>query len=376
MNRKLLGIVLLLALALCCATAFADEEWAEYHCAEEGFRTRIPVAGNSGFEENTGLVIYTDVPGYIPYVIVSRRPLDMKFSNPTNYLSNVYREYLEGKHEDTGTNPARTWEIGGKQLLGARYTYHLGEYQIWHLQLIEIRDGGDVEYTAKYVDGQGEATLAALDAAVRWYQEDGEGADSPAATAAPGAGILEPIADPGAEVDTKNGVYWARITDLDHILDGGFFTAELYEQEKFDAASVEALKAGDRVRLNGTVYTVSSLARPWWKSTETEWELIPEETLPEGSWIGFEKGEGDFYYGVMDNYRTTYYLTDVPVWMPLPYAFSFVYIVNENDVTVFDADKFVEFAKDGDEFVDDLGPESTVIQFEDGLVTRIATQER
>ena len=148
------------------------------------------------------------------------------------------------------------------------------------------------------------------------------------------------------------------------------------EQERFAAADVESLKSGDKVRLNGNTYTVSSLARPWWKNTETEYEIIPQETLPDGSWIGFEKGEGDFYYGIIDNYRTTSFLTDVPIWMPLPYAFSFVYTVNENDVTIFDADKFVEFVKEGSDFVDDLGPESTVVQFSEGLLTMIATQER
>lgn len=358
-----------LALFLAFGSALADEKWVDYHCVEEGFSTKIPVAGSSGFEKNTGLVIYTDVPGYIPYVIVSRRPLDMKFNNPNNYLNNVYREYLEGKHEDTGTNPAKIWEIGGKQLLGARYMYHLGEYLIYHIQLIEIRDGGDVEYTAKYIDGKGEGTLAALDAAVRFYKEDESDSALEAET-------LMPSLDPGAEVDTRNGTYWARITDLDHILDGGFFTVELYEQERFAAADVESLKSGDKVRLNGNTYTVSSLARPWWKNTETEYEIIPQETLPDGSWIGFEKGEGDFYYGIIDNYRTTSFLTDVPIWMPLPYAFSFVYTVNENDVTIFDADKFVEFVKEGSDFVDDLGPESTVVQFSEGLLTMIATQER
>lgn len=170
----LLALALLLPLALSCAAA--DDEWADCTCTEQQFSTRIPLSGTSGYDDKAkGLKIYTDVPGYIPFVIVSRRPMDMKFSNPENYLNNVYREYMENSYggDCLGMNPAKTWEIGGKQLLGARYMYKIGEYTVIQLQLIEVREAGDVEYTAKFIEGEDAATMAALDTAVRWYQETG-----------------------------------------------------------------------------------------------------------------------------------------------------------------------------------------------------------
>ena len=174
--KKLLSVILalslLLSLALCNASA--DDGWADYTCEEQNFKTKIPLSGTSGYDDTAkGLKIYTDVPGYIPYVVVSRRPMDKKFNNPTNYLNNVYREYIENSYGDDclGMNPASTWEIGGKELLGARYMYKISSYTIVHLQLIEVRDAGDVEYTAEFIEGEDAATMAALEEAVRYYQE-------------------------------------------------------------------------------------------------------------------------------------------------------------------------------------------------------------
>jgi len=170
----ILALSLLLSLALCSASA--DDGYADYTCKEQNFSTKIPLSGTSGYDEqNAGLTIYTDVPGYIPYVIVRRRPMNMKFSNPTNYLNNTYREYIEDSYGDNnlGMNPAKTWELGGKELIGARYMYKISEYTVVHLQLIEIRPDGDVEYTVKYIEGDAsaDATMAAAEEAVRNYRE-------------------------------------------------------------------------------------------------------------------------------------------------------------------------------------------------------------
>ena len=174
--KKLLSALLALSLLMAYAisSASADEQWADYTCTEQQFSTKIPVSGSSGYDDEIkGLVIYTGVPGYIPYVIVKRRPMDMKFSNPENYLNNVYREYIEEKTGDSnlGMNEATTWEIGGKELLGARYRFKVGETTVVQLQLIEVRPDGDVEYTVKYVEGEEEPTMAAANEAVRSYQE-------------------------------------------------------------------------------------------------------------------------------------------------------------------------------------------------------------
>ena len=179
-----------LLLGLVCS-ASADEGFADYTCEEQSFSTKIPLGGTSGYDDNNkGLTIYLDVPGYIPFVIVRRRPMDMKFSDPVNYLNNVYREYIEEKYGDNslGMNLAKDWEIGGKTLLGAKYMFKVSDFTVVQIQLIEVRDAGDVEYTAKFIEGEDAATMAALEEAVRNYRET----DTAPAAEAPAQATEEP----------------------------------------------------------------------------------------------------------------------------------------------------------------------------------------
>ena len=104
---------------------------------------------------------------------VFRRPLEYKFINPQDYLNNVVREYLEDKYgkDSQGMNPAKEMEIGGKTLLGARYYYVLQGTKVTQINVIEIRDAGDVEYTAKFYEGYEDITMETLETAVQYYQE-------------------------------------------------------------------------------------------------------------------------------------------------------------------------------------------------------------
>ncbi len=377
--KRLIGMVLSLVLLVCCiAVSAAAEEYVDYTCAEENFSTKIPLAGSSGYETNTGLVIYTEHPGYIPYVIVHRRALDRKFNNPVNYLNNVMREYLEEKHADLATNPAKTWEIGGKKLLGARYMYKINKYTVYHLHLIEIRDGGDVEYTAKYLEGEDKATMAALEEAVRNYQEtdtdqpdqalslNGEQIEGVAEY------ILEPVNITGQEVDLQNGTYWAKITDTKQIKNTGYFTVELYEEDYYEAADVEALRAGSRFKLNGEVYTVDSI-QPWLEDSSLLW-VIPKEEF--SGWMGFEKAQNGYYYGVIGDWHVSSFVTDTIIQMPLPDAFVFAYALAGDDVRLYNADSFVQIAEEEILFNEsDLTPDRTAVRFTDGLLTVIAYYE-
>ena len=176
--KKLISILLALALLASCTAAFAEDEWFDYHCEEENFTTKKPMHALTEYKNQKGYVgitFYLDIPGAPPYVLVHRRPMEAKFNNPENYLNNTYREFLEDKYANSrvGTNPAKTWEIGGKQLIGARYIIKLGDVDNNQLQLIEIRDGGDVEYSGFYRNEEEEKlVMDALDAAVANYAEE------------------------------------------------------------------------------------------------------------------------------------------------------------------------------------------------------------
>lgn len=188
--KKLMSLLLVLVLLASCLTVLAETESEEFVCREENFSVRIPAGASARYEEGTGLVIYTRSEGKIPYVVISRRSQEMKFKNPENYLNNVFREYMEDKCGDSymGMNMARTWEAGGKELLGARYMYKVGDVPVTLLLLLEIRDGGDVEYAVKFTENTEEITMAALDTAVQSYREtDIEAPAVPEATEAPQA---------------------------------------------------------------------------------------------------------------------------------------------------------------------------------------------
>ena len=171
--KKLMSILLVLAMLAASVTVLAEAETAEVVCAEENIATRIPAGMTARYEEGTGLMIYARSEGKIPYVIVSRRSQEMKFKNPENYLNNVFREYMEDKYGNDflGMNPATVWKAGGKELLGARYMYMVGDTRVTLLLLLEIRDGGDVEYTTKFTDDTEEITMDALNTAVEYYRE-------------------------------------------------------------------------------------------------------------------------------------------------------------------------------------------------------------
>ena len=354
--KRILCLILAMTALWGCA-ARAEQQLTDVRCAEEQFSTKAPTGAAAVYAENTGFQIFVEKAGLVPYVIVSRRPLDMKFSDPVNFLNNVFREHMENQYGENmiGMNPCKKWEIGGKTLLGARYLYKVKGTTLCLLRLIEVRDDGDVEYSAKTIEGQDGPTMEALDAAVRYYQPDG-------GKSAAGQAVLAPAA-PGS-ADTMNGTYRVRIADADRIVDGGFFTAKLYAEDTYPAAQVEALKPGDAVQVNGEVLTAASIER----YEEGLYELIPEGGFD--GYIVFRKGSGGSYTAEVNDWTPCQHLTDVKVMLPLPYQFAFGWVDGSDEATVYDADAFINLLSDG-ETADQLTQYNTMIQFQDGLTMMI-----
>ena len=154
--------------------------WVDVRCEKDGFTTKIPEGSVSEYRTakgQMGLTVYLGEAGSVPCVIIHRRAMESKFKNPQNYLNNTYREFLENKYEENGgsvgTNPAKTWEVGGKELIGARYHITVNGVENIQLLLIEVRDQGDVEYTGIYRNEEEEKlVMEALNAAVANYAED------------------------------------------------------------------------------------------------------------------------------------------------------------------------------------------------------------
>ena len=369
--KKLLALILAAAVtmaAMICG-AGADGEWKDFNCTEEQFTTKVPAAAVSRYETDNGLVVYTEHAGYIPNLSVHRRTGENKFKNPTNYLNNVYREYLEDKYGDNsrGMNPARTWEVGGKELLGARYMYMIGEYSVVQQVMIEVRDAGDVEYIVKYIDGQGDAILAVLEEAVRNYRETDVAASEPEPQPAAG-GVLAPVDVSNTLVDNQNGTYWARVTDTDKIMSGGYFTVELYVLDLYAADQVWALQAGDKVQVNGKIYTVKSLQ----PEQDGRRELYVEEDIP--GYIAFSKTSNTACVAVVDDWVPCTKVGEEKIMMPLANDFNYTWLDQDGNIGgTYNADEFVSMVTNDGAPV--LNQYNTMIRFENGLLMMIGHQD-
>lgn len=372
--KKMLAMILaaMMAMTAVICGAAAEDEWKDFTCAEEQFITRVPAAAVSRYETDNGLVVYTEHEGYIPNLTVHRRTGDMKFKNPTNYLNNVYREYLENKYGDDsrGMNPAKTWEVGGKQLLGARYMYMIGEYSVVQQVLIEVRDAGDVEYIVKYIDGQGDAILAATEEAVKNYRETDADAPAPEPEQQAAAGsVVAPVDMSNTQVDNQNGVYLARITDTDRIMDGGYFTVELYVGDIYALDAVWALQAGDKVQVNGKTYTVKSLQ----PEQDGRRELYVEEEIP--GYIAFLNASNTACVAIVDDWTPCRKVGEEKIMLPLPNDFAFVWMNPDgDDGETYNADQFVALVTNADS-APVLNQYNTMVRFDNGLLTVISHQD-
>ena len=355
--KRAIALLAMILIACVFVAAAAEDGLKTVQCDEEGFFTRIPEDCAAQYASGTGLQVFVENPGYIPYVIISRRPADMQFSNPVNYLNNVYREYMEEQYGDSmiGTNPAREWETGGKKLTGARYLYKVGETTVCLLRLIEQRDDGDVEYSAKFIEGEDSKTMEALDAAVRHYGT-GPAASGPEQTAA----VINPVDMSGMEVNTESGIYWAAVTDTDRIEDGGFFTVRLYVQDLYPADRIEELAEGMTVRVNGQEFTVSSVIR----HDEKTVEIYTREDFD--GYIVFQKASDFFYTALVNDAVPCACIADRKIMLPLPDAFTFTWISGSGEASVFDADGFIGLLDE-----EELNQYNTMLQFSDGLVTSV-----
>lgn len=171
----------LLCLILCALTAFlipavslADTELEDVYCAQANFSTRYDPDYTTEWRDGQGLYIWLDDPGYVPNVLIWRRATEKKLNDPANYLNNVYREYMEGLYGDSVTcEPCRKLSAAGKTVYLARYHYTSKGNQLCMTRVIETRSDGDVEYAAKYPEGEPDEALAALETALKYYQPAG-----------------------------------------------------------------------------------------------------------------------------------------------------------------------------------------------------------
>lgn len=141
-------------------------------CPEQGFTTMADPNYAWDYQEGTGISIYTQHEGSIPYVIVYRG--EDLLGEPYEYIQEQYTPHMQQKYGDAlaSFEEVRSYETGGKQLPAGLYSYYVGDTLVDMIRLMDSTGTRTVSYTAKFIHGEGEATLAALDAAVRNFRAE------------------------------------------------------------------------------------------------------------------------------------------------------------------------------------------------------------
>ena len=171
--RRIVTLLLALALAFSlCAAAAAEENGRMkiISCPEQEFSTLCKPDYPWKFTERDGVTIYTEHENSIPYVLVYRS--EDWIVDAEDLISGQYTPYMQKKYGDdlVSVTEDDEYTLGGRPVKAALYTYKLQGYLIDMIRAYENVNGHTVIYTAKYIQGQGEATLEALNKAVQNYR--------------------------------------------------------------------------------------------------------------------------------------------------------------------------------------------------------------
>lgn len=134
------------------------------------FCTKYSEDYSYAWDPDSGITIYTESEGSIPYVLVWRS-FDDTITAEELHSSDKSDFYYYYGDELISVSEPETYNLGGKRLSGVEYVYKVGEYTINMLRLVDTSPSvGYVLYTAKYMDSSKEKTLEALETAIECYR--------------------------------------------------------------------------------------------------------------------------------------------------------------------------------------------------------------
>ena len=176
-----------------------------------------------------------------------------------------------------------------------------------------------------------------------------------AAAAQAEGGTLTPL--PVGAINTQNGNYLAEIDNLSTAVEDGYINTKLYQPDYYAADALQALQAGDKVAVDGQVFTVSETH----EHDEGEIEIYTQEEFD--GYIVF-KPHGDVYSVLVNDETRASYAGDYTIMMPLPNDFCFI-DGSEYDMVPCTADQFLQMISTGK--FSAFGYMETVLSFRDGM---------
>ena len=177
------------------------------------------------------------------------------------------------------------------------------------------------------------------------------------------------------DLDLENGEFRLTIEDTDKIVSDGYFTAVLYMEDRYDPAQIESLKAGDRVQVNGALYTVYKVERMESEGYDkgefrrlVTYDILPEEEIT--SYLAFDNTRDGNYIAVYDDWSPVTYVTRMKIMLPLPDAFVWYDGPEEKKCSADELTELLSIPLD-DGSTDCFSPYSMTVVFQDGLMTEI-----
>ena len=155
------------------------------------------------------------------------------------------------------------------------------------------------------------------------------------------AADVRPLEIDPAQLDLNNGEFCLTVSDEDRIIDGGFFTAELYLEDRYDGTQVRALAPGDTVLMNGAVFTVEKIVIH--EQDDSAWDVY--EVYPKEEYYGylvFTPNLDGTFCALIDDWVPVTRVGEVKVMLPLPDRFAFIPVVSGEEEDPVGADEFLE----------------------------------
>ena len=180
------------------------------------------------------------------------------------------------------------------------------------------------------------------------------------------AAEIRPLPVDLSAIDLNNGEFSLTIRNADRIAGEGYFTADLYLEDRYDAAGIESLSVGDTVIVNRKVRTVSGIIT---HEEHMDYEVTFEEKTDgiEDYIVLWKQADGT-YMALVDDWCPVTRVGLLKVLLPLPDAFEFVAVSAGEETPPEGQDAFVRaLTEDGLE----MSAYNTSCVIKDGRLVRV-----